>query len=136
LSHPLITEAIDSLFVPVAVFNNCEGADRKALQRFKESAWNNPVVRIVDNQGKDIAKRLAGNYTEAGLIGSMREALDHVEKPEPPLTCGFWTRNFTQPHTAPKKRYLPWAVSGPAKRSSARSAGLWAPRPDFFSVKK
>jgi len=135
LSHPLITEAIDSLFVPVAVFNNREGADRKALQRFKESAWNNPVVRIVDNQGKDIAKRLAGNYTESGLGGSMREALDHVEKPVPPY-LRFLDEELHATTHGTEEAVFAIAVSGPAKRSSARSAGLWAPRPDFFSVKK
>jgi len=84
LSHPLITEAIESLFVPVAIFNNHDGADREALRRFKEPAWNNPVVRIVDESGKDITQRLAGNYTESGLVESMRDALKQSEIPVPP----------------------------------------------------
>ncbi|MCA9256836.1 MAG: thioredoxin family protein, partial [Phycisphaerales bacterium] len=45
LSHPLIRDAAESLFVPVAVYNNIPGDDENTLKSFKEPAWNNPVVR-------------------------------------------------------------------------------------------
>ncbi|MEZ5043877.1 MAG: VPGUxxT family thioredoxin-like (seleno)protein, type 2 [Saprospiraceae bacterium] len=75
LSHPLIVEAIETLFVPVAIYNNKQGADAKTLQFFGEPAWNNPVVRIIDNQKKDIVQRISGNYTKLGVVQSMLLAL-------------------------------------------------------------
>jgi len=47
LSHPLIAEAIETLFVPVAIYNNKGGSDAKVLKYYNEPTWNNPVVRIV-----------------------------------------------------------------------------------------
>jgi thioredoxin-related protein len=71
LSHPLMVEAIENEFVPLAIFNNKKGNDAKVLAKYGEPAWNNPVVRIVDAQGKDIVDRLAGNYTPKGLFTAM-----------------------------------------------------------------
>ena len=50
LSHPLLVEAAETLFVPVFIRNNDpdkNSADSKLLQRFKEQAWNYPVVRFI-----------------------------------------------------------------------------------------
>lgn len=75
LSHPLIVEAIETLFVPVAVYNNTGGEDRKVLDSFGEPSWNNPVVRIITPERKELTQRLSGNYTKAGLVNSMVSAL-------------------------------------------------------------
>ena len=75
LTHPLIVDAAQTLFVPVAVFNNRGGADGKALKSFREPAWNNPVVRIVDANRRELASRVAGDYTEQGLVEAMVTAL-------------------------------------------------------------
>lgn len=75
LSHPLIVEAIESLFVPVAIFNNKRGADAKVLDYYKEPSWNNPVVRIVDAKKENLVNRVNGNYTQLGIVQAMREAL-------------------------------------------------------------
>ena len=48
LSHPLMVEAIESLFVPLAIFNNKGGKYKKILGQYGEPSWNNPDVRIVD----------------------------------------------------------------------------------------
>lgn len=85
LSDPLIVEAVESHFVPVAVYNNKAGADRRVLKRFKEPAWNNPVVRIVQAQGlKALAPRVAGDYSRAGLIRAMTRALRASGQAVPP----------------------------------------------------
>ncbi len=76
LSHPLIAEAIETLFVPLAVYNNKDGEDAKVLKRYGEPAWNNPVVRIVDKSGQDIIPRVNGNYTAWGLVQAMLQAVD------------------------------------------------------------
>ncbi len=84
LSHPLMVEAIENLFVPLLIHNNKAGADRQILRQFDEPAWNNPVVRIVDDQGKDVVDRLAGDYSSLGLYRMMERALaiDQRQQPE------------------------------------------------------
>ena len=76
LSHPLIVEAIEEAFVPLAIFNNRKGKDAATLAYFNEPSWNNPVVRIIDNQKRTIGGRLAGNYSRLGLVNKMLYALD------------------------------------------------------------
>ncbi len=83
LSHPLIVEAIETLFVPVAVFNNKGGADAKVLKYFGEPSWNNPVVRIVNHKKQDLIQRVNGNYSRLGIVQAMRLALQ-VENLEVP----------------------------------------------------
>lgn len=75
LSHPLIVDAIETLFVPVAVYNNKGGEDAKILKMFAEPAWNNPVVRIVNNEKKNLIKRVSGNYSKLGIVDAMIQAL-------------------------------------------------------------
>ena len=76
LSHPLIVEAAESLFVPVAVYNNVDGDDRDVLDSFNEPTWNNPVVRIIDHDRTPRAPRLNGDYTVHGLAHTMVTALE------------------------------------------------------------
>jgi hypothetical protein len=83
LSHPLLVEAIESEFVPVAIHNNKGGADQAALERFGEPAWNNPVVRFVDAGGKDVLPRAAGLWTESALASRMIAALGKRQAPVP-----------------------------------------------------
>ena len=75
LAHPLIVEAIESEFVPLAIYNNKGGDDSEVLQLYNEPSWNNPVVRIVDQNGKDVVSRLNGNYSTAGLTSVMTQAI-------------------------------------------------------------
>ena len=78
LSHPLLVEAMESLFIPLAIHNNKEGEDAKVLKYFGEPAWNNPVVRIVNNSKKDLIPRVNGNYSKWGLADAMIRALDNA----------------------------------------------------------
>ncbi len=71
LSHPLIVEAIETYFVPLAIFNNKGGKDKEVLNYFKEPAWNNPVVRFVDHQKKNLVSRISGNYTPLAVVDNM-----------------------------------------------------------------
>jgi hypothetical protein len=79
LTHPMIVEAAETLFVPLAIHNNKPGPDADVLKRFGEPAWNNPVVRIVTPDGEDLQPRLAGNYSAAGLANAMAQALIRQE---------------------------------------------------------
>jgi peptide methionine sulfoxide reductase MsrA len=76
LSHPLIVEAIETLFVPVAIYNNKGGEDAKVLKAYNEPTWNNPVVRIVNDKEYELVPRLGNNYSAAGLVHNMLQALD------------------------------------------------------------
>ena len=83
LSHPLMVEAIESLFVPLAIFNNKGGKDKKVLDQYGEPSWNNPVVRIVDEQGKDVVKRIGNDYSALTLCKRMIAALLKNKKEVP-----------------------------------------------------
>jgi hypothetical protein len=83
LSHPLIVEAAETLFLPVAVYNNVGGDDGRVLKSFNEPAWNNPVVRILSPARGAESLRLAGDYTAGGLAGAMVSALKAAGRPVP-----------------------------------------------------
>lgn len=76
LSHPLIVEAIETLFVPVCIFNNKAGKDTEALRTFNEPSWNNPVVRIIRPDNSDIVLRMANFNSAYQLVNGMRRALE------------------------------------------------------------
>jgi len=84
LSHPLIVEAIESLFIPVCIYNNKSGQDAAALKRFGEAAWNNPVVRIVCDDDRDVVPRLADFGSSYQLVNGMRRALEASGTAVPP----------------------------------------------------
>ena len=71
----MFVEAIETLFVPVAIQNNAGGEDARTLERFGEQAWNNPVVRFLDARGTDVLKRADGIWTSAALAPRMSAAL-------------------------------------------------------------
>ena len=77
LSQPLIVEAGESLFVPIAIYNNINGPDSKVLTSFGEPSWNNPVVRIMAYDRKELVPRLSGDYSKLGLVTSMVNALEN-----------------------------------------------------------
>ena len=75
LSHPLIVETIETYFVPLVIFNNKKGKDAEVLTFFQEPAWNNPVMRIVDENKMDVTNRVSGDYTIGGVIKAIVDAL-------------------------------------------------------------
>lgn len=83
LSNPLMTEAIENEFIPLAIFNNKGGNDAKILKKYGEPSWNNPVVRIVDSKGDNIVKRVASDYSAKGLYNAMVASLINYGKEIP-----------------------------------------------------
>ena len=75
LSHPLLVEAIEREFVPVAIHNNAKGRDAAVLKRYDEPAWNNPVVRFLSAARSDLAPRLHDRWTLRALTAGMVAAL-------------------------------------------------------------
>ena len=76
LSQPLLVEAIETLFVPVVGHTNKDGADKAQLERFQEPAWNNPVVRYLDADGKDLIAREDGVWSAGAVATRMVRALE------------------------------------------------------------
>lgn len=107
LTHPLLVDAIERLFVPVCIYNNTKGDDDAHIRdAFKEPSWNNPVVRIIDAERKDVVPRLAGDWTVGGLAGAMVAALKKRGGEVPP-----WLR-FVTFETQARKRGVESAVFG------------------------
>jgi hypothetical protein len=77
LSQPLIVEAVESLFVPIAIYNNINGPDSKVLKSFGEPSWNNPVVRLMAYDRKELVPRLSGDFSKLGLVTSMVNSLEN-----------------------------------------------------------
>jgi peptide methionine sulfoxide reductase MsrA len=75
LSNPLIVEAIEDLFVPLVIHNNKTGHDEEILKKFNEPSWNNPVVRILSSDEKQLVPRVARQYSAAQLVAAMNKAL-------------------------------------------------------------
>lgn len=113
LSNPLMTEAIENEFIPLAIFNNKKGKDLEILRKYNEPTWNNPVVRIVDKNGNNIVNRLARDYSAKGLYNAILKALKTEKKPIPEyikilgqeLTINFNTPNLKEAHY---KMYCFW----------------------------
>jgi hypothetical protein len=83
LSHPLLVPAIEQCFVPVVVRNNVEGKEREIRERFREPAWNNPVVRFLDAAGADLLPRVDGVWDSHGIAERMVAALHKAGRPVP-----------------------------------------------------
>ncbi len=83
LSHPLIVEAVEQLFVPVAIYNNRGGADAEVLKYYGEPSWNNPVVRIVGADRQDLTPRISGNYSSFAVVQAMIHVLQKTDRDIP-----------------------------------------------------
>ena len=76
LSNPLMVEAIENSFIPLAIYNNKGGKDKVILDKFNEPSWNNPVVRIINTKGENVVKRVSGDYSAKTLQKRMVQALE------------------------------------------------------------
>jgi len=83
LSHPLLSEAIETEFEPLFVANNRPGRDAELLARFGEPAWNNPVMRFVDARGRDVLERRDGLYSADEIAERLAAALRATGRPVP-----------------------------------------------------
>ena len=83
LSHPLIVDAIEHEFIPLVIFNNKGGKDADILKKYKEPSWNNPVVRIINTEEKNLVDRVAGKYDKHSITLAMIQALQKQAIPVP-----------------------------------------------------
>lgn len=115
LSHPLIVEAIETLFVPVCIYNNKGGKDAAALARYGEPAWNNPVVRIVRADGADLVPRMPDFRSSWQVVNGMRQALEENGLLVPQyleLLCAELLARESGAETATFSMYCFWSGEG------------------------
>ncbi len=112
LSHPLIVEAIENQFIPLAIHNNKGGEDAKVLKMYGEPAWNNPVVRIVDAEGIDVTERVNGNYSQLGVVKAMTEVLGEKTPNYLNLLCEELTAEAEGTQTPTLSMYCFWTGEG------------------------
>lgn len=79
----MIVAAAAAEFVPVAVYNNVPGKDAAVLKRFDEPTWNNPVMRFLGPDEKDLIPRKDGVYHGGLVLARMAEALEKAKRPVP-----------------------------------------------------
>jgi hypothetical protein len=84
MSHPLLVEAIETAFIPVAV-NNRGGtpADDALLVRYEEPKLNYPVARLLDAEGRDLVPRRDQVFRTEALAVRMVAALEAAERDVP-----------------------------------------------------
>lgn len=80
---PLVVEAAEELFHPVAVRNNVEGYEDGVRQRFEEPSWNNPVVRFLGAEGRDLIPRRERVWETGALVARLVAALRAAEAEVP-----------------------------------------------------
>lgn len=115
LRHPLLVEAIETFFVPVCIYNNKGGKDGEALRQFDEPAWNNPVVRIVYPDHRDVVPRIANFASPYQLINGMLGALQVTGQPAPAylnLLAEEWKARESGLETATFTMYCFWSGEG------------------------
>jgi len=74
LDHPLVVEAIESLFIPVAFFQGGSGMDETYADLLGDLAPSALEVWITDSDFNDVAPRLGESHTIHELLGAMIEA--------------------------------------------------------------
>ena len=65
------------------VFNNKSGRDAELLERYREPAWNNPVVRFFAPVGRELVARADGVYAADAIAERMQAALMAAKRPVP-----------------------------------------------------
>ena len=117
LAQPLIVEALEDSFVPLAVYNNTGGKDREILSRFKEPSWNYQVMRFMDPSLKDIVPRKDKVWTVNATANRLVEALKKNNSEVP-----SYLTNVLIPETNPANKYAAFAMycfwTGEAKLGS------------------
>ena len=83
LSNPLLAEAIEENFVPLAIHNNKPGRDAEILARFREPSWNNPVIHFLRPDGSPLIPKLANRYDPLAVHSKIVAALEAMGRGVP-----------------------------------------------------
>ena len=134
LSHPFMVEMIETHFVPLAIFNNKGGHDRKILKQFKEPTWNNPVVRIINHNGKDLVDRLSGDFSKGGLANKVSNALQLSNQSEPQY-FSLWKQELTGAKSK-EEAYLSMYCFWTGEKEIAKIPGVLSTEAGFMHGKE
>lgn len=117
LAQPLIVEALEDSFVPVAIYNNVGGKDKKILDRFKEPAWNYQVMRFLDSDLKELLPRKDKVWTIHATAKRLANAIKKGGAEAP-----AYLQNILIPESNPDAQYAAFAMycfwTGEAKLGS------------------
>ncbi len=88
LSHPLVVDAAEEAFVPMAVRNNSKGdADAALVKQFGMPRWSYPEIRFLDPDKPgpegDLIPRAKNTWRKLVLPGRMVAALRKADRPVP-----------------------------------------------------
>ncbi len=133
LSHPLMTEAIENLFIPLAIYNNKGGKDKKILQKYNEPSWNNPVVRIVNINGENTVNRIAGNYSAVRLYKAMQESLLNAGKDIPGYMKLLGDELFASSSNSVKETYFKMYCFWTGEKQLGKVDGVLSTEAGFMS---
>ncbi len=113
LSHPLLVEAVEDLFIPVLIYNN-KAVDEALLKRFDEPSWNNPIVRFLNSDGNDLITRRDGVYDTHGIATRMIDTLRKAGNTVPQYLdlLAAETAPQSQLSTATLEMYCYWEGEG------------------------
>ncbi len=132
LSHPLIVEAIQTYFVPLAIYNNKGGHDAEVLNLYKEPAWNNPVFRFIDETGKDILPRHSGQYSAASVVKAINTALTKTNR----LIPGYLSLLETELNAHTDELYLEMYCFWAGEKNIGSQPGVVYTEPGYSNGKE
>lgn len=99
LTNPLLVEAIETLFIPVLIYNNRPGGkDQEWLERYREPAWNFQVIRFFGGDGNDIIPRKDQVWSIGGVAARMVEVLKKLGRPVPHYLKALMLEHDTDNH--------------------------------------
>ncbi len=76
--------------------NNVEGYEKGVLERFDEPTWNNPVMRFVDGQGKDILPRKDRVWDLGDVTSRVVQVLEAAQQPVPAWLSTLWDETSSE----------------------------------------
>ena len=130
LSHPLLIEAAESMFVTVLVdMAGTNPDDVQIISRYHENRHNDTVVRIVNGKGNDLVARLEGRRCSIGdIVKSMRGALERKQLQVPIYLTFLEMEYLARVHTpSPASR-------GPAKEIVFKTEATTKAEIDFAEL--
>jgi hypothetical protein len=99
LTNPLLVEAIETLFIPVLIYNNRPGGkDQEWLQRYREPAWNFQVIRFFGGDGSDIIPRKEQIWSIGGVAARMVDVLRKLGRQVPLYLSALMLEHDTDNH--------------------------------------
>ena len=129
LVQPLIVEALEDNFVPVAIYNNTGGKDKKILNQFNEPAWNYQVMRFLDSNLSDVIPRKDKVWDINGTATRLASALTAAGQEVP-----SYLENVLIPETSSTNKIAAFAMycfwTGEAKLGSLE--GVIATQAGFY----